>query len=359
VKLTEEQRQLVAKNMGLVNVHIRRFVALPRSASREREYEDIFQEGCLALMEAARTHNPAAHGPFAAYAIPKIHHAISIALYEHFSTVRVPAKAIKRARRRVRVGRALQRHRPEPALIRTHAFTDESLDNAVGTEVRHQPGSTTRPVGRPWRPERPTVRVRLREKYEAAVRTAAERLSGGLRGRDDRDALIKRFVEERFLVPDPNARTPKRQLARDFRCSIGRIESCEDSMVAAIRSLLGADEEFALLLRLAHRDQHGMDAVIDRDVAVGLDRAAIDGFARRYGRLPADQQGMVLRDLVRMTLGSLSGFAGRLFGRLDARRRCAVLGMVRVGETAERLQPSPSAEPSRAVPRSVNRCGRR
>ncbi len=329
MKLTEEQRALVEQNLGLVNVHIRRFVALPRSPHRQREYDDLYQEGCLSLMESAKTHDPARHGPFAAYAIPRIHHAISMALYERFSTVRVPAKSVKRARQRQRDRAGDDRHRPEPALVETHNFSDESMDARVSTRSRPCPPGACRAAGGEG-----IIRARLREKYQAAVREAADRVCASGRGREDRHALIKRFVEERLLIPEPGAQTSKRQLARDFSCSIGRVQSCDDALTGEIRGLLGADDEFRALLHLARQEDEGMDAPVEASAGAKLTRAALDGFARRFARLPAGVQADVLRNLVCTVLGSLSDFARRLFGQLDVRQRAHFLGAV-LGDGAE------------------------
>ena len=68
--LTDEQRRLVRKNIGLVAVHLRRYVRnleVPRS---DREWEDLFQEGCLALIRAALTFRTERGIPFAAFALP-------------------------------------------------------------------------------------------------------------------------------------------------------------------------------------------------------------------------------------------------------------------------------------------------
>lgn len=342
MKLTDEQRSQVEQNLGLVNVHIRRFVSLPRSPHRQREYDDLYQEGCLALMQAAKTYDPRRHGPFAAYAIPRIHHAISIALYERFATVRVPAKSIKRARERRRNLSEADRHRPEPALVDTHSLADGSLDGPVITEARHRPSRAAQESGRPWRREEPTLRSRLREKYEAAVREAANRLKRSARGRQDRDALIQRFVEDRLLVPEPDARTSKRQLARDFKCSIGRVQSCEDALIAEIRALLSFDEEFQAMIKLVRRDDEAMDRVIDGALAAELNDIALNGFAGAFACLPADQQAEVLRELVRQTIGSLSRYAARLFGRLNAQERVRCLGVV--------MGKSPGPDKAKACP---------
>jgi hypothetical protein len=328
MKLTEEQRKLVEQNVGLINVHIRRFVAVPRSPTRQREYDDLYQEGCLALMQAAKTHDPDRHGAFAAYAIPRIHHAISIALYERFSTVRVPAKSVKRARERRRKLVGTERHRPEPALVETHSLPAASLDACASAQQRHRPSYTTRHTGRPWRGDQPSIRSRLRHKYEAAVREAAERICAAGRGRSDRSKLIQRFVEERLLIPEPESRTAKRQLARDFNCSIGRIQTCEDALASETRLLLNADDEFQALLRLARKHEEGMDLAVDEGERSRLERAAADGFARRFARLRTDLQATVLRDLVCETMGSLGDFARRLFSQLEVRRRAHFVGAV-------------------------------
>jgi len=352
VKLTETEQKTVEENLGLINVHIRRFVAVPRSPNRQREYDDLYQEGCLALMQAAQTHDPDRHGPFAAYAIPRIHHAISMALYERFSTVRVPAKSVKRARERQRNRSGADRHHPEPALVDTHSLPDESLDACVSAQARHRPRTAAQGAGRPWRKERSTIRSRLRGKYEAAVREAARRLSATGRGREDRAALIQRFVEDRLLIPEPDAQTSKRQLARDFDCSIGRIQSCEDALMNAIRGLLTADDEFQALVRLARQEDEGMDAALDERAGARLERASLDGFARRFVRLTSDDQAVVLRELVCQTMGSLSGFARRLFGQLDVRSRARFLGSVLAGEVRPGEGRAPRAARSASGTRS-------
>lgn len=328
MKLNEEQRQLVEENTGLINVHIRKFVSLPRSPHRQREYDDLFQEGCLALMQASQTYSEDRHGPFAAYAIPRIHHAVSIALYERFATVRVPAKSIKRARERQRNRHESDRHRPEPALVDTHNMADGSYDGPVACANRHRPSATGGSAGRPWRGKSPTLRDRLREKYEAAVREGAARIAASGRGRQDRGALIQRFVEDRLLIPEPSSQTSKRQLARDFECSIGRVQSCEETLVAEIRNLLSEDDEFKAVLGFSRSEEDGMDAIIDDAVVRELDHVARDGFAVRFAALPAESQATVLRELVRRSIGSLSRFAARLFRQLDMAGRAHVLGIV-------------------------------
>jgi hypothetical protein len=89
--LTAEQRRLVHENLGLVGVHMRRFVkpiAVPR---RDCEWEDLFQEGCMGLIKAAVSFREERGIPFAAYALPRIHNAVSRAIQTKFNTVAMPA----------------------------------------------------------------------------------------------------------------------------------------------------------------------------------------------------------------------------------------------------------------------------
>ena len=97
--LTPEQQSLVSANIGLVGVHLRNRVPTPRQPTRQREYEDLFQEGCVALARAASSYDASQHGSFAAYALPRIRGAIHAALYEYFTTIRVPTRACKNAKR--------------------------------------------------------------------------------------------------------------------------------------------------------------------------------------------------------------------------------------------------------------------
>jgi len=329
VRLTEQEQKLVTENLGLVNVHIRRFVPVPHNPTASREYEDLFQEGCLALMQAARNYRADRHGPFSAYALSWVHHAVNKALCEGFATLRVPANAVHEARRRQRKTARSDRHRPEPALVETRRLTEEAPDGLTESEIRHPPRHVGRFLGRPWHGQRDTIETRIRAKYEAAVRAAHGRLCGSGRGRSDRDALIRRIVNERLLVPEPSARTSTRRLAQDFRCSIGRIVYCGDILAAEIRSLLEADDEVDLLVKLARRESDGMGTVIDAATASRMTRAAREGFARRFAGLAPDRQGLILRELVHKTIGSPSAFAGRLFGRLSAQDQCIFLGRVK------------------------------
>ncbi len=88
--LTEQQRCLVRENIGLVAVHLRRYVRNLSVPRHDREWEDLFQEGCLGLIKAAVAFRQERGIPFAAFALPRIHNAVSRALDSKFATVYVP-----------------------------------------------------------------------------------------------------------------------------------------------------------------------------------------------------------------------------------------------------------------------------
>ena len=90
--LSEVQRRRVRENLGLVGLHLRKHVRNLRTPRREREWEDLFQEGCLGLIRAAVDFAPEREIPFAAFALPRIHHAVSLALQSRFTLIRPPRR---------------------------------------------------------------------------------------------------------------------------------------------------------------------------------------------------------------------------------------------------------------------------
>jgi DNA-directed RNA polymerase specialized sigma24 family protein len=241
--LTADQRRLVSDNIGLVAVHLRRRVfnlALPR---REREREDLFQEGCLGLMEAARRWNPAGGIPFGAYALLRIRRAVARALQTGFAE---PGSPPSRPRRR------------DPA----------GEDGGGGGErVRHDPGRPPRsfqlprdaeariPDRRnPVPPTGETIGDRLRSKLEEATRTAADAYLARRAAVPGMAEVVRTVVEERLLVPDEDRRRPVRRIARETGATFARVDNCERVLRSLIRSRLADDGEFVDLAAAAEAD---------------------------------------------------------------------------------------------------------
>src|SRR4030042_288579 len=93
-QLTTEQKDLVYQHINLVSMHIRNNVPTPDAPRRKREYEDLFQEGCLGLIRAAIRYEKTRDGEFAAYALPRIRGTIFKAIHHKFSIIHLPFRYI-------------------------------------------------------------------------------------------------------------------------------------------------------------------------------------------------------------------------------------------------------------------------
>ena len=310
--IDESQCRLVRENMGLVAVHLRRHVANLSTPRRDREWDDLFQEGCLGLIEAARTFRKERGIPFAAYALPRIHNAVSKALQDKFSTLRVPAQRSRPRNQDASVGKPGNPER-RPTLC---SLSDEHAGRVA--DRRH--GNLCGPGG-------DTIGDRLRQKYDDAVALAREALSKGASTRGDRDKLVRILAEERFLVPCEESRRALRQIARDTRSSYARVAQYERQLAEAVRRALEADPEFGELQRRARRDPDGGDAPIDEELEIGLLLAGAEEFARRFVRADPGNRAEMLHAVLSRS-GSASYIANLVrthFVRLPAAARAGLL----------------------------------
>ncbi len=295
--LTEAQRALVRDNMGLVAVHLRRFVPNLGEPRRDREWEDLFQEGCIGLIRAATTYRPERRIPFAAYALPRIHNAVSRALQRRFSTIHTPRRRSRRAGDKP-PGRSTE----DSPRVRTCSLSDE-LAGRIADRRRHDPSADHAPETET--PSAMTIGQRLREKYERAVRQAGTTITTRTSTRGDRDELIRLLTKERFLVPREESRRALRQIARDTRSSYARVAQCEKRLADAIRAALEADPEFGPLQRYARRDPIGTDAPIDSTMEGELTSACTREFIRRFGHADRDRRSAMLVELLEMSPGGV------------------------------------------------------
>lgn len=265
--LTGEQRRLVQENIGLVHVHLRRNVrdlVVPR---RDREWEDLFQEGCLGLIQAAERYRQEDGIPFAAFALPRIHNAVSRALRCSFATVYVPPR----------------RTRPHSAAnedISTGTDRADPIVYSLSEQMEQRLCDRRHPMGDDSDVD--TIGERLRDKYEHAVRTACDVIRRRSPGRGDRAELLRILTEERFLVPQEESRRPLRQIARDTRSSYARVAQCGQQLSEAIRDVLDADPEFRHLRWRARVEPDGPAVPIDAGIERELVEAGALELVRRY-----------------------------------------------------------------------------
>jgi len=238
-RLSQQQQEMVLRHQGLVRLHIVRYLRSVPAAVRRREAEDLYQEGLIGLMEAVWRYDPSRHGPFAAFALPYIHGAISRYLLAEADGIAVPASVAKRLARKRRLSEADAPVLPERIdweqaqfqLVRkARRLARSGIEGRLGEDDASGGGADGDWPGK------------VRAAYERAVNLAAARLKASRRGRADRNSLIDAFVQERLLVPEEQYRTSKRALARRFGCSLGRVNHCEQRLFALVREILQSED---------------------------------------------------------------------------------------------------------------------
>lgn len=314
VPLTEEQRRLVRENIGLVAVHLRRNIrnlAVPR---RDREWEDLFQEGCLGLIQAAVAYRPERGIPFVAFAFPRIRNAVSRALQSRFATVYVPPQrgdtctagstepSGGRAYKRPKVRSLSDCREPDPA--------DKSRQDPRGCGGE-------------------TIGDRLRGKYERAVGTAGRMISGNTSTRGDRDKLVRILVEERFLIPHEESRRALRQIARDTRSSYARVAQCDKQLGEAIRNTLEADPEFHELKRHGLSDPDGNKTLIDKGLEQNLAETSADAYAQRFRTADPLGRARMLDAIIALSDRDIDKLIRARISRLPMRQRELLLQRTR------------------------------
>lgn len=286
--LTTEQQALVAANIGLVGVHIRNRVRCRRRPVVGREYDDLFQTGCLALVNAARRYEPSRDGPFGPYALLRIRRAIHVWLLSEAPLVHVPyGKALGSTN--VRCGRT----EPPGRRLARENLTADPIDTrlAAGETLRHG----------------------LRRRFERAVPRALEALAAENRRRTDPSLILARIASERVLIGDPREQTPIRDLAREFRISSGRICEHEKRLLREIGEQMRRDPQVRLLNRMARFDLAGLDGPLTPQRRRKLLLAEMRAFDRRFARLGAPERAGVLYSLVERTTGRVPEVASNLF----------------------------------------------
>ena len=308
--LTAEQSLLVRDNIGLVAVHLRRRVSNIAAPHRDRERDDLFQEGCLGLMQAARRFRRERGIPFAAFALPRIHNAVSKALRTKFSLIRCPTT------RSVNESGA-------------DAF-DRSCDASPMPMVRSMSEEIERRIVAPLRDEKSTGRGetigdRLRRKYEDAVEKAGRLAAGKTSTRGDRADLVRILTRERFLVPHEEARRSLRQIGRDTRSSYARVAQCDKQIGESIRRTLDDDPEFRELRRRTRTNPLGCEMPIDDEVERALVTASTDEFARRFRCADPQRRARALQTLLETSRGDIESLVRSRFTQLSKPMRDQLL----------------------------------
>lgn len=281
-QLTVGQRKLVEENMGLVGLHIRRYVRNTAVGKSDRDYEDLFQEGCIGLIRSARKFDPDGGIPFAAFALPRIHTAVSAALLRDESLIRVPRKRSRKPKCKRSVDgskvEAPKREIPKVYSLDIDPRLDERVDSVAAGPSR-------------------TIGDRLREKYEQALDIATRIVARRKATRSDRAELIERIIQQRLLVPEEDSKTALRQIARDTNSSYSRVLQCERRIQVAMRRALTGDLEFRQLRETARRSEVGSNQEIDPDLEKSLREEAAESCWRRLTALKRPARKRFIRSM--------------------------------------------------------------
>jgi RNA polymerase sigma factor (sigma-70 family) len=302
---------------------------------REREREDLFQEGCLGLIRAAVSFRPESGIAFAAYALPRIHNAVSTALRTKFSHIQVPRARRRRSRADAAVeedgsdrrSRREARHSPEgpgapisePAArpLRAHSLNAHS--------VRHM---TDRRASEETSRVDDTIGVRLRDKYERAVREVEVEANGRGSIRGDRDELVRILVEQRFLIPADEDKRAMRQIARDTRSSYARVAQCEKRFSERLRRRLEGDPEFRELERIRKTDPQGVNAALDNGIEDRLTDACAADFLRRFRDADRTRRAEMLYAMLDLTEPQVEQMIRSRFTELPSQAREQVFSQI-------------------------------
>jgi len=284
--------------MGLVGLHLKNRVPTPCQPTRLREYEDLFQEGCMALVRAAATYNAKRHGPFASYALPRIRGAIHAALHEYFTMIRVPTRAVKRAKKdaddlRYPALQGVQELLPDIARQLSANVTSEGC----GETIRHA----------------------IHQRYIRSVQLALTDLQTCSWRQRNPLPIMRRIAAERLLISHEDERTPLRQIARECGVSCGRVSAYEHQLRDTVREHFADDPQLPLLMTFACEDAQNYSGVIDDHRHRLLTRADIDHFAERFAQLDRPKKAEVVFDLIEQTASTVSEVVLNLY-RLTIRR---------------------------------------
>lgn len=266
--MSDRQRRLVEAHLPLVRLTIARYARCLPPRRIGTETAELQQEGCLALMEAVRTHDPLRHGEFAAFAMARIRFAISRFVHEHRQAIRVPF--ITQRRRRSEKEDPHGRHRPD-ALPRALSFQE------ISVEAKARPGAPPDLSDGSPPDERPTIGDAIRQRVDLAARLLAASMERSSRCKPDGQELIRQCLEGRWAIPEPEERTSIRQIAKRVGCTVSRVTHCEERFHRRLREGLSEDAACVKLLALARQSLTGMRRPLSQNEVTtlyGLEDAA-------------------------------------------------------------------------------------
>ena len=248
--LSDRQRGIVESHLRLVQHTLNRNRHLIRYRQDGREEHELFQEGCLALIEAVRNHDAARHGHFGPYAMLRIHFALSRYIHENDTSVRVPFITQRRRRAKSKPPGADSRSgAPLPIVQR--------LGDANAPPSRQAQDSEF--------PNQPRIGELIAERVESAMTQVIDDMKRAPRCSPNTPEVIERCAQERWRIPEPEAKMSIRKLARALDCSVGRITHCEERFRQRMGKALNNDPTYRALREAAREGERGFDEKLAPD----------------------------------------------------------------------------------------------
>lgn len=261
--LSRRQRRLVERHLPLVHLTLKRHRELSVPRRRGRDRRELLQEGCLALAEAVRRHDPTRHGHFAAYAMARIRYAMSLYAHEQTHFIRVPF-ITQRRRQAMRPGAdGAVDSGPAPRRLSLEGSGRFSSRRAAAPLMECCDSES---VG-------PSIGELLRERFDRAGARVIAGMKRSARCPPDLRELVDRCAKERWSIPDPETRTSLSKLAAAHGCSPSRVMHCEERFRRRVADELNADARFAELRRLGRTYPEALDYRLSPGDLARLDRS--------------------------------------------------------------------------------------
>ncbi len=262
--ISASQRRLVESHLPLVHLTLRRHSSLASRCGGGREVSELVQEGCLALVEAVRSHDPTRHGHFASFAMARIHYAMSRYAHERGSLIRIPFITQRRRKQKHRTSTG-DRHNPDalPRVIRANHERRTPSQNLARRLYSERMAGRSPGI---------TIGDMVRECYDRAADTVVSQMRRSPRCTPELRELVDRCASERWTIPEPDERTPIRRLAASLGCSLGRVTHCEARFRRKVATLLDSDARYQALIGLGRHHTEGLRYEVSRRELVALRR---------------------------------------------------------------------------------------
>ena len=269
--LSVRERRQVEANLPLVHLTLQRLRKRMKLSAPGRERRELFQEGCLALVEAVRAYDSSRHGAFPCFAMARIHFAVSSFVRENAHLIRVPFITQRRRKRRVQEG-STDRHNPDgPPTV-------ESFDEESHVPPSRRAGPAKARLSSAW-PDELTVGEMIRERYETALDRAVMEMKRTDWATKEDERLLDRCADERWMVPEPEDWTPIREMARESKCSPTRVARWERRFRRQVARIMESDVAYAALRDLARGSRFGMSRRLTREECEAVAKRAVEPVA--------------------------------------------------------------------------------